>query len=388
MTAFSTGTETLAYEVRGSGNPLVFLHGLTFDRASWQPVVERLSGEFRCVTVDLPGHGATPGPPRRLTDVAAELRTLLDALDVERPLLVGHSMGAVLAVLYAGRHPVSGVVTVDQSLDVRPFARLVKHLEPTLRAGFDEAFEPFDRDIGVDRLPASERRRVANGRHVRGDVVMGYWHEVLESSPEELQGRLEGAARSVATPVLVIFGRALEGGEESRLRRVLPAAELEEWPGRGHLVHLVEPDRFAHRLGSFARQCFEPSPAYDPSLAANRAVLVGVVGRCLNGHNLDALSLYTDNPRVAASLTSAATGFPDARCRVEWVIAEGDMVSAWLAMEGTHLGVWRGMAPTGRPVSVRASLTVKVVDGRIADFWLCADWLRMYRQLGASISEA
>jgi len=388
MTALSAGTETLAYEVRGSGDPLVFLHGLTFDRTSWQPVVERLSGEFRCVTVDLPGHGATPGPPRRLTDVAAELRTLLDALDVEPPLLVGHSMGAVLAVLYAGGHPVSGVVTVDQSLDVRPFARSVKQLEPTLRAGFEEAFEPFERDIGVDRLPEPERRRVADARHVRGDVVMGYWNEVLESPPEELQGRLDGAARTIAPPVLAVFGRALDGEEESRLRRVLPATELEEWPERGHLVHLVEPDRFAHRLASFARQCFEPSPAYDPALAANRAVLVGLVGRCFNGHDLDALVLYTDNPRVAASLTSTATGFPDARCRVEWVIAEGDMVSAWLAMEGTHLGVWRGMAPTGRPVSVRAGLTIKVVDGRIADFWLCADWLRMYRQLGASISEA
>jgi pimeloyl-ACP methyl ester carboxylesterase len=242
MTALSAATGTFAYEVSGSGAPLVFLHGLTFDRASWQPVVDRLSGEFRCITVDLPGHGDSPGPPRRLSDVATEFRTLLGALDVERPLLVGHSMGAVLAVLYAGRHPVSGVVTVDQSLDVRPFARLVKHLEPTLRACFNEAFNPFEDGIGVHRLPERERRRMASGRHVRGDVVMGYWTEVLESPPEELQDRLDGAARSIAAPVLAVFGRALEGEEESHLRRLLPAAELEEWPERGHLVHLVEPD--------------------------------------------------------------------------------------------------------------------------------------------------
>lgn len=138
MRATATSTGTLACDVVGSGAPVVFLHGLTFDRKSWQPVLNRLSGEFRCVTVD-PGHGDTPGPPRPLARVAAELGDLLDALELDRPLVVGHSMGAVLALLYAARHPVSGVVTVDQSLDLRPFARFVHDVEPMLRSRFDQA---------------------------------------------------------------------------------------------------------------------------------------------------------------------------------------------------------------------------------------------------------
>lgn len=388
MRAATTSTETLAYEVQGSGAPVVFLHGLTFDGTSWEPVVDRLSGEFRCVTVDLPGHGETPGPPRPLARVAGELAELLDALAVERPVVVGHSMGAVLALLYAARHPVSGVVTVDQSLDLRPFARFVHDVEPMLRTRFDHAFEPFEHGIGVDRLPEPERSRVARTRRVRGDVVMGYFDEVIGTTPEELQARLDAAGRTMAAPLLAVFGRSLEREDESAVRRLIPEAEVEEWPGRGHLVHLAEPDRFAHRLAAFTAQCLEPSPAYDPALAANRSLLVGVIRRCLNGRDLDALALYTDNPRVVASLTSTATGFPDARCTVEWVIADGDMVTAWLALQGTHLGTWRGLPPTGRPVSVRASLTLKVVDGKVVDFWLCADWLRMYRQLGTPLSGA
>lgn len=167
MRAATTSTETLAYEVRGCGAPVVFLHGLTFDRTSWQPVVDRLAGEFRCVTVDLPAHGDSPGPPRHLERVAGELRDLLDALNVERPVVVGHSMGAVLALLYAARHAVSGVVTVDQSLDLLAFARFVHEVEPMLRSHFDHAFEPFERAIGVDCLPEPKRSRVASTRQVR-----------------------------------------------------------------------------------------------------------------------------------------------------------------------------------------------------------------------------
>lgn len=175
--------------------------------------------------------------------------------------------------------------------------------------------------------------------------------------------------------------------ERSDLRRRAPAAEVEEWPGRGHLVHLVEPDRFAHRVGAFARQCFRPCAAYDALLASNKSLLAGLAGRCVDGHDLDALALYTDNPRVVSCATSVVTGFPDVHCGVEWLLDEHDMVTAWWSVEGTHLGTWRGIPPTGRTISARASFAVKVVDGKVADFWICADWLRMYRQLGADVSE-
>ena len=59
------GTIRLAYDRQGSGPDLVFVHGLTFDRTSWQPITGRLAGEYRCTAIDLPGHGDSDGPPPR-----------------------------------------------------------------------------------------------------------------------------------------------------------------------------------------------------------------------------------------------------------------------------------------------------------------------------------
>jgi pimeloyl-ACP methyl ester carboxylesterase/predicted ester cyclase len=373
----------LAYDERGQGLAVVFLHGLTFDRHTWAPIVERLGEDFRCVTVDLPGHGESPGPPCPLSDVAERIHRLLDGLAIERPVLVGHSMGAVVASLYAASYQVAGVVHVDQSLDLRPFAQGVHRLRDSLQGdGFAEAFEPYRQSMGVDHLPESERRRISARQRVDQHVVMGYFDEVLRTTPETLQGAVQEAATAVRAPWLGVYGQDLPPAARQLLFQCVPGAELEEWPGRGHLVHLAEPDRFAARVAAFARHCGDPSLPYDATRESNVALLMGLHGRCVNSHDLDALDLYTDNPRVVASVTRTVSGFPDLSCRVEWVTAEGDMVTAWLHLEGTHLREWRGFEATGRRVSVRGSLTVKIDGGKVVDFWLCADWLRMYRQLG------
>jgi pimeloyl-ACP methyl ester carboxylesterase len=250
-------TIQLAYDFRGSGPPLVFVHGLTFDSTSWQPIIDRLADRYRCIAVDLPGHGDSDGPPRLLEDIAAALHRLLDEVGIDRPVVVGHSMGAPLACIYAATYPVRGVVDVDQPLFVRPFAELVHSLAPALRGDdFDTAFEPFRQSIGVDHLPGPQRSHVLARQRIRQDLVVGYWDEMLHSTPEQFQARIDDTVTRIRAPFLAVFGHALNAGEKQHLRRLLPSAEVEEWPDRGHVLHLMEPDRFAHRLSTFAGQCF------------------------------------------------------------------------------------------------------------------------------------
>src|ERR1700730_5259213 len=106
---------------------------MTFSRSTWDPIVERLAGDFRCIAVDLPGHGHTVAAPAPMAEVAAAVHALLEQLDVARPVIVGHSAAAHVALAYAASFPVSGVVDVDSSIDVRPFAGLVHRLAPELR---------------------------------------------------------------------------------------------------------------------------------------------------------------------------------------------------------------------------------------------------------------
>ena len=67
--------EPLAYETHGEGIPVVFLHGLTFDRRSWGPIITRLSAGVRSIAIDLPGHGGSPGPACGLEQLAGRLPT-------------------------------------------------------------------------------------------------------------------------------------------------------------------------------------------------------------------------------------------------------------------------------------------------------------------------
>lgn len=260
------GTARLAYDFRGSGAPLVFIHGLTFDRSTWEPIVERLADRYRCVAVDLPGHGESDGPPRPLYDVARAIHQLLCELGIERPLVVGHSMGAALAGIYAANHPVAGVVIIDQPFLVRPFAELVHRLEPALRSeNFRAAFEPIRQSIGVELLPEPQRSQIAAGQRIRQDLVLGYWDEVLRTTPDELQARIDRDAQAISAPLLAVFGQNLDLQARDHILRCVPGSEIEEWPERGHMVHLVEPDRFARRLAMFAERCFSTRPQRTPN---------------------------------------------------------------------------------------------------------------------------
>lgn len=170
-------------------------------------------------------------------------------------------MSGGLAMLYAAAYPSRGVVTIDQPLDLRPFARLVHQLEPALRGdGFAETFERvFQASMGLDLLPADVRAEVLAGQRIRQDVVVGYWDELLRTEPDVLQARVDRLADSMQMPVLGVFGRQLDPPDRERLSR-LPRAEVEVWPGAVHFPHLAEPDRFTDRLLAFAAHC-EAAPA-------------------------------------------------------------------------------------------------------------------------------
>jgi pimeloyl-ACP methyl ester carboxylesterase len=113
------------------------------------------------IAVDLPGHGESGGKPAPLDEVADQLHGLLTELAMQRPIMVGHSMSAGLAGLYASAHPVSGLVMVDQGMEVRPFAELLHRLAPVLRGpGFAGAWQTFESTLGLDLVPEPVRSLV------------------------------------------------------------------------------------------------------------------------------------------------------------------------------------------------------------------------------------
>ncbi len=113
---------------------IVAVHGLTANHTCWYPVAEYVVPEFRLAAYDLRGRGDSDKPPKgySLAEHARDLLGVLDHLGVERAVIMGHSLGAHIAVWFGARHPerVDRLVLFDGGLDVR--AEVLDSLAPAI----------------------------------------------------------------------------------------------------------------------------------------------------------------------------------------------------------------------------------------------------------------
>jgi pimeloyl-ACP methyl ester carboxylesterase len=102
------GDTTWSYYEGGQGPTLVLLHGFASDKTVWLPLAEQLTAHFHVVIPDLPGWGESSreaGADYGVQAQAQRLQAFVDALGLQRFVLVGHSMGGAIAGVYAARHP-------------------------------------------------------------------------------------------------------------------------------------------------------------------------------------------------------------------------------------------------------------------------------------------
>ena len=104
--SLATSSGEIAYTEFGTGPAALFVHGAGLSGALWRQVIEELSGTSRCIAVDLPAHGASPGrPDMSLTALAEALADLCDTLGLGQVDLIGNDTGGAVAQVFAGRHP-------------------------------------------------------------------------------------------------------------------------------------------------------------------------------------------------------------------------------------------------------------------------------------------
>jgi len=239
----------------GDRPPLVLLHGLTFDHGMWRPAVDALRGQDpgrQVLVLDLPGHGDSPMLPAcDPEDVAAAVASAVDDAGLDSPVMVGHSIAAVIASVYAGTYPTRGVVNVDQPLDTS-FVRLLQaNREVITGPGFSQLWPAILASMRIDVLPENAQRLLST-ELPRQDVVLAYWRQGLELSLADLEARVaEGLAmlRRQQLPYLIIAGHEWDEAETRRLRKALPQATVSVvGANSGHFPHLADPDRFAQLL--------------------------------------------------------------------------------------------------------------------------------------------
>lgn len=244
----------IAAEVQGDGAPLVLLHGITEDRRSWDDLARPLARRFRVVRLDFRGHGESDRVDGvSALDLVEDVQAVVAGLELGAPALVGHSLGGVVATVFAATHPVSRVVNVDQTLRLSSFQAVVRPFESRLRGGgFREALLDVKRAVGFDLLPPGTRARcTALAAQADQRFVVGLWEQMFTMPPEEIDALLAPILPLVRVPYLALHGFEPDREYQAWLHERVPQATVEWWPGLGHWLHLVDADRFLARLCEF-----------------------------------------------------------------------------------------------------------------------------------------
>jgi pimeloyl-ACP methyl ester carboxylesterase len=240
------------------GRPFVFLHGLTFDRRMWDPVLEQLPRRHRAIAFDLPGHGGSPPLAERgLAPVVEAIHDAVREAALDRPVVVGHSLGGPMAAIYAATYPAAAVVSIDAPIRFEPFAAILDSIRPQLTGDrFDETWASFRQSMQMERVPAEHRALLRAGERASQDVVLAYQADLLERPLADVVRWREGGLRQLRenrTPYIALQAGPVEETDREWLAAHVPQAEIVVWPVGHHFPHLEHPARLAELLTGVAR---------------------------------------------------------------------------------------------------------------------------------------
>lgn len=240
----------IVYEVRGAGDPaLVFIHCWACDRSFWRGQFAAFAADHTVVALDLPGHGAS-GRDRRewtLAGYANDVVRVVDALDLERVIVVGHSMGGPVSLLAAARlgERAAGVVCVDALHDAE--------FEWSEEAGrqwiarFEEDYEGLMRTAVSGMVPGDKELRdwiIAQALRADREAMLALLHEFEDFDLAEALSAVDVPVRCVNAAPYGEF--ALPTAIETNRRYADFDAVIMD--GVGHYLHLERPEEFNRRM--------------------------------------------------------------------------------------------------------------------------------------------
>jgi pimeloyl-ACP methyl ester carboxylesterase len=236
----------IAYEVSGTGDPVVLINGFSLDRHMWDPQVAALAGRYRLVRYDLRGHGDSARGDQPYTGYG-DLRDLLDSLGIARATLIGLSAGSELAINFAIAYPdrVTRLVLASPGLGGYRGTSL-PWMQPVIDAAVAGQAEQAARlwvKTPLMRLVTGHNAEPAVAAMVMRNA--GLWTSKRTEQP--LMPPAIDRLATIRSPVLVVLG-ADDQPHIHDIARVIvagvPDARVETLPGAAHLVNLDVPDAF------------------------------------------------------------------------------------------------------------------------------------------------
>jgi len=252
----------LHFMIGGRGRPVVLIHGNPGSSRDWTRLYASLASNFCVFAFDRPGHGQSDRPQQN-GDVTVEvqarlLNSALAELGVERPILVGHSWGGALALIYALSYPdaVSGLVLLAPAafesddgvsfLSKLPAWPVIGDILNTLFTPLLSAWmvrTELARAFAPDQVPASYLQHALAEWTLPARVK---WYSVDEALLNASLSRFSPEYAQLRMPVAIVTGDsdAIVPPKENafRLAGMLPHAKLHVFQGAGHQIAFVRPE--------------------------------------------------------------------------------------------------------------------------------------------------
>lgn len=211
----------------GSGSDVVLLHGWGQNIAMMKPIGDRLQKNHRITILDFPGFGESEEPKTALTvyDYCEILEELLKKLKVKKPVIMGHSFGGRIAIIYASRNEVEKVVLFGS-----PCIR--KEVKPSLKLRMLKSLKKIP---GINKLEGFAKNHMGSRDYKNASEIM---KKILVNVVNE---DLSECAKKINVPTLLIWGdRDTEAPVEDakELEKIIPDAGLIVLPNSTHYAYL------------------------------------------------------------------------------------------------------------------------------------------------------
>src|SRR5713226_1146849 len=262
----------LHFVIKGAGRPAVLIHGNPGSAQDWTRVFGPLAANHKAIAFDRPGHGQSQRPKAGDATVEVQARLLHDALKqlhVERPIVVGHSWGGALALVYAINYPkeVAGVVLVAPAVyESHDGGSILTSLPavPLLGDAVNSVFTPLfgasvvrkdlKKAFSPDPVPKNYLRSVLS-EWTRPKKVKAY--SLDEASLNDSLKKFSPRYPELNVPVSVLTGDSdlivSEKEQAERLHQALPKSHLVVLPRTGHQIPFTRPQTVVEEIGSVQR---------------------------------------------------------------------------------------------------------------------------------------